>query len=120
SFTPTDLGDGAVMTLAAANRLGVDTASPDDPAARDSLYFYRLAPSASGEAVTTRLNHQLAGLIELCPGRACVNGPQVPGDITAYKRVRGTSVTLVVLLALVAFGALAHSLVTSVRRRRRD
>ena len=66
------------------------------------------------------MNHRLAGLIEECPGRTCVNGPQQPGDISAYTKVRGTSVALVALLAVIALGALAHSLVTSVRRRRRD
>ena len=120
SFTPTDLGDGAATTLATARRLGLETADPDDPAAKYSIYFYRVAPDASPAAVALRLNHQLAGLIEECPGRGCVNGPQQPGDIAAYTRIRGTSVTLVALLTLIALGALAHSLVTSVRRRRRD
>ena len=55
-----------------------------------------------------------------CPGQFCVMGPQRPGEIVAYGRVRSTAVALIALLAVMAAGALTHSLVTSVRRRRHD
>ena len=47
-------------------------------------------------------------------------GPQRPGDIRSYERVRATPLLLATLLAVLAVGVLAHLLVTSVRTRRRD
>ncbi len=120
SFTPTDIGAGAAMTAGGAARLGVEAADPSDPAARYSIYFLHGAPGVSLTALRSRLNPKLAGLIEECPSPGCLLGPQRPGDIVAYGRVRSTSLSLIVLLALMAIAALAHSLVTSVRRRRRD
>ena len=58
-------------------------------------------------------------LVSEC-GNACISGPQRPGDIVAYSKVRSTTGVLITLLALMALAALTHSLVTSVRRRRRD
>ena len=43
-----------------------------------------------------------------------------PGDITDYAAVRDTPLLLAAVLALLAVGTLAHVLLTSVRRRRRD
>jgi hypothetical protein len=120
SFTPTDLGDGATLTNAAAMKLGVDTSDPKDPRARYSIYFVRAAPGVSFTSLSSRLNRELAGLIEECPSRACVSGPQRPGDIVAYGRVRSTRTALIALMAVMAVGALAQSLLTSARRRRRD
>ena len=118
SFTPTDIGDGAALTNVAATRLGADTASPDDPGARYSVFFVRATPGTTIADLARSIGHDPV-LQKEC-GDGCISFDQRPGDIVAYGRVRGTSVALVALLALMALAALAHSLVTSVQRRRRD
>ncbi|MGH2725403.1 MAG: FtsX-like permease family protein, partial [Actinomycetota bacterium] len=42
------------------------------------------------------------------------------GDVTSYERVRATPLVLAGLLSLLATAAIAHALITSVRRRGRD
>ena len=119
-FTPTDVGQGAALTNAAATEAGVETLDPSDPGSKYSVYFLQAAPGVSLAALQTQLGRQLDGLMGECPGQFCVMGPQRPGEIVAYGRVRSTAVALIALLAVMAAGALAHSLVTSVRRRRHD
>ena len=57
-----------------------------------------------------------------CPSALCVSNAksQRPGDLENYARVRGTPLLLASLLAVMAFAALANTLVSSIRRRRRD
>jgi hypothetical protein len=43
-----------------------------------------------------------------------------PGDVSSLQRIASVPVLLAVLLALMAMGVLAHTLITSIRRRRRD
>jgi len=120
SFTPTDMGEGATMTNVAATKLGVDTSDPKHARDRYSVYFLRAAPGVSFPRLSSRVSRELAGLIEECPSAFCVSGPQRPGDIVAYSRVRSTSAALIALVILMAVAALTQSLVTSARRRRRD
>ncbi len=119
-FTPTDVGQGAVLTDVAATKAGVDLADPNDAQARYSVYFLQAAPGVSLTALQAHLGPQLNGLINGCPSQFCVVGAERPGDIVAYGRLRSTTLALVALLGVMAAGALAHSLVTSARRRRRD
>ena len=129
AFTPTDLGEGAALTntaarkLAGAEAVGGNPSSPvdpNDPDALYSIYFLRAAAGVSFHQLSSSVNRSLTGIVDGCPSPACVSGPQRPGDIIAYRRVRSTTTVLVVLLALMAVATLTHSLVTSVRRRRRD
>ena len=53
-------------------------------------------------------------------GRLCVQGPQQPGDIRNYDRVRSTPVALAAVLVVLAIAILVHTLVTTVRRWRSD
>jgi ABC-type lipoprotein release transport system permease subunit len=119
-FTPTDLGQGAMLTDAAARKAGVDAADPSDPRSRYSVYLLQAAPGTSLTELRTQLNGQLAGTVPMCPGRFCVMGPQPPGDVVAYGRVRTTSLVLIALLGLIAAASLVHALVTSARRRQPD
>jgi len=66
-----------------------------------------------------------AGLLDLaagCSGASghCLPGNQRPGLIDGYSRVRATPLALAGLLGALALATLAHTLVTSIRRRRRD
>src|SRR5205823_8599150 len=49
-----------------------------------------------------------------------VDARQRPVDILNYARIQGTPLALAGLLALLALATVAHLLVTSTRRRRRD
>ena len=121
SFTPTDLGEGAAMTNTGALKLvNIDTRETNDPDARYSVYFVRAARGVSFQVLAAGLSRKLGGIIEECSNQNCMSGPQRPGDIVAYGRVRSTGTALAALLALTASAALAHSLMTSMRRRRRD
>jgi ABC-type antimicrobial peptide transport system permease subunit len=82
--------------------------------------LFRLKPGVDVTEGTARLNRVVVPL-EFCGGEnPCVKGPERPGDLSNYTRVRGTPLLLAAVLALMAIGALGHVLVTSVRRRRRD
>jgi hypothetical protein len=107
SFTPTGLGEGAAVRDAVPDRQGVN------------FFLARLAPGTpidpvAFEAVLRQLN--------VCPGdQACgVFTAQRPVDITNYARIQGTPLVLAGVLAVLAVGTLAHLLITSIRRRRRD
>ena len=63
-----------------------------------------------------RDKHELLGALQF----ANALGPQRPGDIRTYSRVRSTPLFLAGLLALLGAGVLTHLLVTSIRGRRRD
>jgi ABC-type lipoprotein release transport system permease subunit len=52
--------------------------------------------------------------------RCSVKGAQPPVDVTAYALIRKTPLIMAGLLVLLALAMMAHTLVTSVRRRRRD
>ncbi len=60
----------------------------------------------------------------LRPGGPCPFGcylrPAQPPEISNYKRILGTPLALAGVLALLAVATLAHTLVTSISRRRRD
>jgi predicted lysophospholipase L1 biosynthesis ABC-type transport system permease subunit len=114
---PTDLGTGAAV---AAPVLSV----PDPPvcARKSTCYNFvliRYRPGTSLPAATARLAAAVtrAGCQ---PGICLLVSDQRPADIRDYTAVRDTPLALGVLLALLAAGTLAHVLVTSVHRRRRD
>ena len=114
---PTDLGTGAAVT---ARLLSV----PDPPlcAGTSTCYNFvliRYRPGINLPAATARLAATVtrAGCQ---PGICLLASDQRPADIRDYTAVRDTPLALGVLLALLAVGTLAHVLVTSVHRRRRD
>ena len=94
------LGEGVALTNRGVLAL--------DPGADPSFFVVDLAPGATIRA----LDHRYANASAL--------GPQRPGDIVAYARVRSTPLVLAGLLALLGIGVLTHLLVTSVRARRRE
>lgn len=49
-----------------------------------------------------------------------IQGPDLTGDLVSYDRVRDTPLLLAAVLALLGVGVLAHTLVTSIRQRRRE
>ena len=111
SFKPTGLGDGA-LTVGA----GLD---PDAPGSYN-VVLVRLGPNAPADA-GARVFHATVDGIGECEAGFCGNNRDIrPGDVTNYARIRSTPVLLAGLLAILAVAAIAHALITSVRRRARE
>ncbi len=117
TFSTTSLGEGAAV---AASVLAQP--NPDAPADIYNFMLIRWNPDPAQAAIRQRT---VTGLLELaagCSGASgqCVSALQRPGLIDGYSRVRATPLVLAGLLAALALATLAHTLVTSIRRRRRD
>lgn len=118
SFPQTGLGDG-VLTEASVLQ------PPPDPEVGTDKYFnfflIELRENAAAADVGT-LTRQLEGL---CPSDQDCRvvrraAEERPPDIANLDRIRWTPVVLAGVLALMAAATVGHTLVTSIRRRRRD
>ena len=104
----TSLGRGAAMTLEGAQAIeGGATGTEVVP----ENYLLTFAPGADRDATTSALRGQFPGTVLT---------PTIPGDIEELRRVRYLPQLLALFLAVLAAGTLANTIVTSVRRRRRD
>jgi hypothetical protein len=99
----TQLGSGGVMTLTGAGALS------KTPLFRN-VFLVQLRRPAD-QAAIARLKQQFPGVV-----LPAVPPPEV-GDL---RGVNGLPLALALLLALLATGTVAHTLLTSVRRRRRE
>ena len=112
AFTPTGLGEGAALTVAGLERsyflrLG-----------QYSFLLVRFSPHPSAEAVA-RIEHACAPIDvsgDLCIGLE----DQRPPEIASYGQVKNVPWLLAGLLGALAAATLAHGLLATVRRRRRD
>jgi putative ABC transport system permease protein len=100
------LGEGALTTKAGVYRLG----ATDDVLAND--LFVRLRPGTEPDQVAATLPGGANGIFAVP-----VNAPT---DLVNFGRVDALPAILGGLVAFVAASMLAHTLVTAVRRRRRD
>ncbi len=99
----TQLGSGGVMTLAGAGALS------KAPLPRN-VFLVQLRTSADQVAIA-RLKQQFPGVVL----------PAVPPpEVRDLRGVNSLPLALALLLALLATGTVAHTLLTSVRRRRRE
>ena len=114
----TDLGSGAVTR---ADVLSVPNPKTNCAA---GCYNFFLARYRAGESQLAAAEHLRATAQRLgCPPGDChVRSDQQPSDVRNYSEfaVRNTPLILGLVLALLAIGTLAHVLVTSVARRRRE
>jgi hypothetical protein len=94
------LGEGTVFT-----RRGLERLDPNGP----SFFLADLAPDVS----IARVRRSYRAVADTF-------GPQRPGAIGTYHKVRETPLFLAGLLAVLGAGVLVHLLVTSVRDRRRE
>jgi FtsX-like permease family len=95
------LGHGAATTHAALRRL--------DPQALRNIALVDLSTGVDPDAALARLQRA----VPAAP-------PQAPADVGNWGQIEGFPYLIASLLAAVAAGALAHTLVTTIRRRRRD
>jgi ABC-type lipoprotein release transport system permease subunit len=120
SFAQTGLGDGMLTTDA------VVTPPPSQDLTVPSFNFYllRLRPDAKDADVQALTR----ALLPWCPpDQDCVvrsghagDVVERPAEITNLDRIRWTPVVLAGVLAALAVATVGHTLVTSIRRRRRD
>jgi hypothetical protein len=110
-FVATGLGEGAAITVSGYRRI--------DPRAAEQSgswpFLVRFAPGVSRDAGLAAVTNDTKGL----PNPFIVAAER-PGNVTSLARIADVPVLLSGLLALVAIGTLAHTLVSSTRRRRRD
>lgn len=97
------LGEGAAVTLEGLRRLVPETA-PD-------LVLLRLAPTPDGRALLTEL-------LETRPANVYV--PSKPTDLADLERAGAMPSIVAAIVTVMAVATLAHTLLTSVRRRGRD
>ena len=103
------LGQRAALTLAGLRRL------PGVPAAPLDALLVRFGSGTDPQAATGTLTSQAARA-----GPFIVQGPAAPTDLVNFGRVRSLPMLLGVALSGLALATIAHLLMTSVRRRRRD
>jgi FtsX-like permease family len=85
--------------------------APDPLYSYPSAFLVRLDPAADREQVTAQIRRDFAGRLII---------PQPHADVRNVQRVAGLPALLAALVVLLALGTVTHTLVTSVRRRRRD
>jgi ABC-type lipoprotein release transport system permease subunit len=102
------LGDGAFMTLQALRQF-VPPADSDQGAV--NVFLVKLAPGADRKAAEASLQRDFPGTVLTS---------YAPAEVENLRRIDTLPYVLAGLLALLAAATIAHTLVTSVRRRRRD
>jgi ABC-type lipoprotein release transport system permease subunit len=106
------LGTGAALTPGGIRHLLPAKVRNPPPAA---AVFVRFRPSAGPQAGRAALATRLARV-----GSFTVDGPATPTDLVNFGQVQNLPQVLGIGLAAVALLTIAHLLMTSVRRRRRD
>jgi hypothetical protein len=105
--TPTGLGDGAALLDPGPNPDGFNfflVGMVHGPTEQDNIARFARNLRATGVC------HQECGAVTA----------QRPADVNNYARIKATPLALAGVLALLAAATVAHLLVTSIRRRRRD
>jgi hypothetical protein len=117
TFAPTGLGAGAVVA--------VSVLSEPNPSAHCTgplcynFFLLRYRPGTDQAAQNAGLTTALRA--RGCPVSSCLTSPdQRPAEIRNYASVRDVPLLLGSVLAVLAVATLAHVLLSSVRRRRRD
>ena len=111
-FAATDLGVGAVVTSQVVHPTGIP------PGVTYNFFLVRYSPGANPNTVRRH--------IEVALEPACAHGTcnyfadRRPSEVNAYGKVAWTPLLLAGILGALAIVALAHALVSSIRRRRLD
>lgn len=95
------LGNGAAMTFAGLRRI--------EPGAEPNVFMVDLAAGAEGPGALARLRRKYAA-----------TAPAQPAEVGNWGRVGEFPLLIASLVAAASAALLAHALITSIRRRRRD
>jgi hypothetical protein len=110
-FLATRPGEGAAVTVPGYLRI-----DPSAAGRQGSLpFFVRFAPGVSRDAGLAAVTKDLNGL-----PNPFIAAAERPGTVTSLASIANVPVLLSGLLALLAVGTLAHTLLSATRRRRRD
>jgi hypothetical protein len=115
SFTPTDLGEGAVVTAALLE--------PQVSASNGSGYNFVLVRFAAGQGRAADISDFGRAMNSFCATveqSTCVVNDQRPNGLTSFTRIDGTPEVLAGILAVLGLAVLGQFAVVSARRRRRD
>jgi hypothetical protein len=110
-FLVTRLGEGAALALPGYMR--IDPGAARQPGGLP--FLVRFAPGVGRDAGLAAVTKDLTGL-----PNPYVTAAERPANVVSLASIAGLPVALSGLLALIAAGALAHTLISSTRRRRRD
>ena len=110
-FLATRPAEGAAIGLPGIMRIDRSAADPSG----SWPFLVRFAPGVSRDAGLAAVAKDTSGL----PNPTIV-GAERPANVASLARIATVPVLLSGLLALVAVGTLAHTLASSIRRRRRD
>ena len=115
-FTPTDLGQGAIVTAA--------TLEPQSGAAGNgsgyNFVLVRFAPGPRRAADIADFDRAMGPFCAGVKQSTCVVKDQRPNGVTGYARIDGTPEVLAGILAVLGLAVLGQFAVASARRRRRD
>jgi putative ABC transport system permease protein len=115
SFTPTDLGEGALVTASLLE--------PQSSAANGPGYNFVLLRFDRGPHQATAMANFERAMAPFCAAveqSTCLITDQRPNSIVNYARIDGTPEVLAGILAFLGLAVLAQFAVASARRRRRD
>jgi hypothetical protein len=116
SFTPTDLGEGAVTTAAG---LGQQAAAAGQPAGYEfALLSFAGGPQRAAHIAAFR--RSMSGTCRAIEEPACVVTDQRPNGVVDYARIDAVPEALAAVLAVLGLAVLGQFIVVSGRRRRRD
>jgi hypothetical protein len=107
----TELGTGAELTVAGLRRLP----PPGVPVPPYNGLVVKFRPGVPLQQGISALTARIEGL-----GPYAVSGPSTPADLVNFGQLQDLPLLLGLALGLVALLTIAHLLLTSVRRRRRD
>ena len=116
SFTPTDLGQGAVTTAAVLHAQAVP--SGERQGFQFALLRFRRGPGRA--AAIARFRRSMTSFCAQVPQSTCVELGQRPNGVTNFTRIDGTPEALAALLAVLGVAVLGQLVVVSGRRRRHD
>ncbi len=106
------LGEGALLDYSALSYIF--------PKAQEAPPPETLFVTFAANANVQRVMAALSATSESPGGDIIVESPELPADLINFGRVQNLPVILAGLLGMLASATLAHALITSIRRRRRD
>jgi ABC-type lipoprotein release transport system permease subunit len=113
AFTPTDLGEGAQMSI---QQLAVSVR----PSRGFEFVLAGFTPGQPRPAAMASFERSMAGFCQSIQPSPCVVTDQRPNGITSYTHIDRTPAILAAVLAVVGVAVLGQFIVVSGRRRRRD